>query len=33
MGLIVDLTNTTRFYNSKKVEETGCKYVKMQCRG
>ena len=33
MGLIVDLTNTTRFYNSKKVEETGCRYVKMQCRG
>ncbi|KAL5007034.1 hypothetical protein ScPMuIL_015840 [Solemya velum] len=33
MGLLVDLTNTTRFYNSKEVEEFDCKYVKMQCRG
>jgi hypothetical protein len=30
---VVDLTNTTRFYDSKAVEEKGCKYVKMQCRG
>ncbi|XP_060593527.1 mRNA-capping enzyme-like [Ruditapes philippinarum] len=33
LGLVVDLTNTTRFYDSKAVEEKGCKYVKMQCRG
>ncbi|XP_053382775.1 mRNA-capping enzyme-like [Mercenaria mercenaria] len=33
LGLLVDLTNTTRFYDSKVVEEKGCRYVKMQCRG
>ncbi|KAK3087185.1 hypothetical protein FSP39_002801 [Pinctada imbricata] len=34
MGLLIDLTNTTRFYNSKEVEEKfECKYVKLQCRG
>lgn len=34
MGLLIDLTNTTRFYNSKEVEEKyDCRYVKMQCRG
>lgn len=34
MGLLVDLTNTTRFYNSKEIEEKyECRYVKLQCRG
>ncbi|KAK7091176.1 mRNA-capping enzyme-like [Littorina saxatilis] len=34
MGLLIDLTNTKRFYNSKKVEEEyECRYVKVQCKG
>jgi len=33
VGLIVDLTNTKRFYNTEEVESTGCKYVKLQCKG
>lgn len=33
LGLVVDLTNTSRFYDSKKVEEKEIRYVKMQCRG
>ncbi|XP_067933947.1 mRNA-capping enzyme-like [Watersipora subatra] len=33
VGLIIDLTNTTRFYNKNEVEDMGCKYVKLQCRG
>lgn len=32
-GLWVDLTNTGRFYDKAEVEEYGCKYVKLQCRG
>lgn len=33
IGLWVDLTNTSRFYRKEEVEEYGCKYVKLQCRG
>jgi len=33
VGLWIDLTNTTRFYDRKEVEKKGCKYVKLQCRG
>ncbi|KAL4218429.1 hypothetical protein ACF0H5_023164 [Mactra antiquata] len=33
IGLVIDLTNTTRFYNKDDIEAKGCKYVKMQCRG
>lgn len=33
MGLWIDLTNTTRFYNKQEIEERDCKYVKFQCRG
>ncbi|CAH1784913.1 unnamed protein product [Owenia fusiformis] len=34
MGLLIDLTNTTRFYDSKTVENKHeCRYVKLQCRG
>uniref|UniRef100_A0A8C6WHU6 mRNA-capping enzyme n=1 Tax=Neogobius melanostomus TaxID=47308 RepID=A0A8C6WHU6_9GOBI len=33
MGLLVDLTNTTRFYDRNEIEKEGIKYVKMQCKG
>lgn len=33
VGLWIDLTNTSRFYDKKEIDSTGCKYVKMQCRG
>ncbi|KOB73721.1 mRNA-capping enzyme, partial [Operophtera brumata] len=33
VGLWIDLTNTSRFYDKEEIENTGCKYVKMQCRG
>nr|XP_012221759.1 PREDICTED: mRNA-capping enzyme isoform X2 [Linepithema humile] len=33
MGLWIDLTNTTRFYDRKSIEDHGCKYLKLQCRG
>lgn len=33
MGLWIDLTNTSRFYDSQVVAKSGCKYVKLQCRG
>lgn len=33
LGLWIDLTNTTRFYDSKEVESRGCQYKKLQCRG
>ncbi|ESO99998.1 hypothetical protein LOTGIDRAFT_213204 [Lottia gigantea] len=33
LGLFVDLTNTNRFYESKKVEELECKFVKLCCKG
>ncbi|XP_076084140.1 mRNA-capping enzyme-like isoform X2 [Mytilus galloprovincialis] len=34
MGLLIDLTNTNRFYNKDEVDEKfECKYVKLQCRG
>jgi len=33
MGILIDLTNTTRFYDSKEIEKRETKYVKMQCRG
>lgn len=33
LGLWVDLTNTTRFYEKKSLETYGCKYLKLQCRG
>ncbi|XP_044267680.1 mRNA-capping enzyme [Tribolium madens] len=32
-GLWIDLTNTTRFYDKEEVEDEGCKYIKLQCRG
>ncbi|XP_034937783.1 mRNA-capping enzyme-like [Chelonus insularis] len=33
MGLLIDLTNTNRFYNKADVEAHGCRYYKLQCRG
>ncbi|KAL6257564.1 hypothetical protein P5V15_011138 [Pogonomyrmex californicus] len=33
MGLWIDLTNTSRFYDKNTIEEYECKYVKLQCRG
>ncbi|KAG7239712.1 hypothetical protein INR49_028648 [Caranx melampygus] len=32
-GLLVDLTNTTRFYDRNDIEKEGIKYVKLQCKG
>lgn len=33
MGLLIDLTNTNRFYDKTMVENEDCKYLKLQCRG
>ncbi|XP_068609681.1 mRNA-capping enzyme isoform X2 [Brachionichthys hirsutus] len=33
MGLLVDLTNTTRFYERNEIEKEGINYVKLQCKG
>lgn len=33
MGLLVDLTNTTRFYDRNDIEKERIKYVKLQCKG
>ncbi|XP_068199269.1 mRNA-capping enzyme [Antennarius striatus] len=33
MGLLVDLTNTTRFYDRNDIEKEGINYVKLQCKG
>uniref|UniRef100_A0A5S6QUV6 mRNA-capping enzyme n=2 Tax=Trichuris muris TaxID=70415 RepID=A0A5S6QUV6_TRIMR len=33
VGLWIDLTNTTRFYNKKEVENAGVEYVKLNCKG
>lgn len=33
IGLWIDLTNTSRFYDKTEIEDAGCKYLKLQCRG
>lgn len=33
IGLWIDLTNTSRFYDKRLVEEEECKYVKLSCKG
>ncbi|KAM3851288.1 mRNA-capping enzyme isoform 3-T3 [Vipera latastei] len=33
MGLLIDLTNTSRFYDRSDVEKDGIVYVKLQCKG
>ena len=31
--MVLDLTNTSRFYDRKIVENDGVRYCKIQCRG
>ncbi|XP_072038912.1 mRNA-capping enzyme-like [Amphiura filiformis] len=33
LGLVVDLTNTTRFYDKSEIEEKGARHFKLNCRG
>lgn len=33
LGLWIDLTNSSRFYNKSEIEEHDCKYVKLRCKG
>ncbi|XP_046648478.1 mRNA-capping enzyme-like isoform X2 [Daphnia pulicaria] len=33
IGLWIDLTNTSRFYDKNVVEKNSCKYVKLKCKG
>uniref|UniRef100_A0A8C2DQK1 RNA guanylyltransferase and 5'-phosphatase n=1 Tax=Cyprinus carpio TaxID=7962 RepID=A0A8C2DQK1_CYPCA len=33
MGLLLDLTNTSRFYDRAEIEKEGIKYVKLSCKG
>ncbi|KAM7535142.1 hypothetical protein Aperf_G00000093685 [Anoplocephala perfoliata] len=33
LGLIIDLTKSTRFYHRNEVENRGCSYVKVSCKG
>lgn len=33
IGLWIDLTNTSRFYDRKEIEAKGCQYFKLNCRG
>jgi mRNA-capping enzyme len=33
LGLWIDLTNTSRFYNKQEIEQQGVRYLKLQCRG
>jgi len=33
MGLVIDLTNTTRFYKSVQFESKNIKYMKLECKG
>ncbi|CAH1987036.1 unnamed protein product [Acanthoscelides obtectus] len=33
IGLWIDLTNTTRYYSKKSVEDQNCQYVKLCCEG
>ncbi|XP_071959543.1 mRNA-capping enzyme-like isoform X2 [Antedon mediterranea] len=33
MGIVIDLTNTTRFYDKQEFEDKDVKHVKLQCRG
>lgn len=33
LGLWIDLTNTSRFYDKNSLEAYGCKYLKLQCKG
>ncbi|XP_065852096.1 uncharacterized protein [Euphorbia lathyris] len=33
LGLVIDLTNTSRYYTTGDLKKEGIKYVKIQCRG
>ncbi|KAM7136068.1 mRNA-capping enzyme isoform 8-T8 [Molossus nigricans] len=33
MSLLVDLTNTSRFYDRNDIEKEGIKYIKLKCKG
>uniref|UniRef100_A0A2C9VGJ7 Tyrosine specific protein phosphatases domain-containing protein n=1 Tax=Manihot esculenta TaxID=3983 RepID=A0A2C9VGJ7_MANES len=33
LGLVIDLTNTTRYYSTIDLKKEGIKYVKIQCKG
>uniref|UniRef100_A0AAY4BAH4 mRNA-capping enzyme n=1 Tax=Denticeps clupeoides TaxID=299321 RepID=A0AAY4BAH4_9TELE len=33
MGLLIDLTNTSRFYDQNDIEKEGINYVKLPCKG
>lgn len=33
LGLVIDLTNTTRYYQTMDLKKEGIKHVKIQCRG
>lgn len=33
LGLIIDLTNTNRFYDKAEVENSGIGHVKLRCQG
>ncbi|KAG8124046.1 hypothetical protein E2320_019351, partial [Naja naja] len=33
MGMLIDLTNTNRFYDRSEIEKDGIVYVKLQCKG
>lgn len=33
LGLWIDLTNTKRFYDRSEVEDSGCRYLKIPCKG
>ena len=33
LGLIIDLTNTNRFYDKAEVENRGIGHVKLRCQG
>ncbi|CAH0726426.1 unnamed protein product, partial [Brenthis ino] len=33
LGLWIDLTNTSRFYDKEEIEKYDCRYIKLKCRG
>ncbi|KAJ8917433.1 hypothetical protein NQ315_005480 [Exocentrus adspersus] len=33
IGLWIDLTNTNRYYRREEIQEEGCEYVKIRCKG
>ena len=33
LGLWIDLTNTSRFYDNRELKNQGVRYIKLKCRG